>query len=386
MKLAARPALVGLAVLAATLPAPAQERTNDPYPALLFVSPRLAPIAGTKAEKEPILSGADITAVLPLWPGVSLAGTVRVRADRDFSRPGHRPQLRAVLNRDYTLSERTVARLTAGREFGGPWMVGATLHRKLRYDLGVGLGVKRTEDDTTVSASVSIPLAWGRTHRNWLAHRAPGWGRLPGQSVGNVGALTQFTWERDLSPNVERGRPNQLFSEGQYFFLPTYDWPRLGRDVQGTGYAPVRLPLPLSERWEFASKGALSGGIALVDDTVYAPSEDHNLYALNLVTGEERWRVAAKSPLRGAPAVAAGRVYFGSDEGLMYCVDASTPNGKQSGHPGRVRWSHKTAGPITGCPILTDNEKCIFGSSDGSVYCFGMWTGCRLWMFPTGGR
>jgi len=51
-------------------------------------------------------------------------------------------------------------------------------------------------------------------------------------------------------------------------------------------------------------------------------STDHNIYALDLETGEKRWTFFTEGPVRFAPAIKRKHVYAVSDDGHLYCLDA----------------------------------------------------------------
>src|SRR5262245_55614741 len=49
-----------------------------------------------------------------------------------------------------------------------------------------------------------------------------------------------------------------------------------------------------------------------------------------------------------------------------------------------LRWRYKTAGPILSSPIVAQGRVYV-GSSDKSVYAFGLRDGKKLWSFKTNG-
>jgi serine/threonine-protein kinase len=58
--------------------------------------------------------------------------------------------------------------------------------------------------------------------------------------------------------------------------------------------------------------------------TVYVGSDDHEVYALDAVTGRVRWTHATGGFVESSPVVAGGTVYVGSDDHRVYALNAAT--------------------------------------------------------------
>ena len=66
-------------------------------------------------------------------------------------------------------------------------------------------------------------------------------------------------------------------------------------------------------------------GRPLVDlGTVYAPSLDGNLYALDAVTGSLKWTFPALGPVRSAPLLAGGLLMVIDKDGQMFGLDPAS--------------------------------------------------------------
>lgn len=151
-------------------------------------------------------------------------------------------------------------------------------------------------------------------------------------------------------------------------------------------------------KWKFQTKGTVFSSPALVGDTLYIGSGDHNLYAINAATGAQKWVFKTGSGVASSPAVANRTVYFLSYDSNFYAVDAAA---------GTLKWKFATGGErrfaakhIHGAqpaaetmpdpfdvylssPVLWQSSV-YFGSSDGNIYSLDAATGKLNWKFQTG--
>jgi len=151
-------------------------------------------------------------------------------------------------------------------------------------------------------------------------------------------------------------------------------------------------------KWKFATKGVVFSSPAVVGDTLYIGSADHNLYAINSFTGAQKWAFKTGSSVASSPAVAGGIVYFLSYDGNFYAVDAST---------GTLKWKFATGGErrftakhlhgaqpaaetmpdpfdvYLSSPLVSQGAV-YFGSSDGNIYSLDAANGKLNWKFTTG--
>jgi outer membrane protein assembly factor BamB len=152
-------------------------------------------------------------------------------------------------------------------------------------------------------------------------------------------------------------------------------------------------------KWAFKTDGWVLSSSALAGGLVYFGSEDKNLYALDVATGEEKWRFSTGGPVRSSPAVVAGTVYFGSYDSSFYALDAAS---------GKLKWKFETAGEkqfeakglhgylpraqnmpdpwdfFLSSPAVNDGLV-YFGSGDGNLYALDSKTGHLKWKFVTQG-
>ena len=82
-------------------------------------------------------------------------------------------------------------------------------------------------------------------------------------------------------------------------------------------------------RYDDAFRTAIAGGRVYYGSTV-----DHQLHCVDLRNGQELWTFFTGGPIRLAPTIWNNRVLFGSDDGQVYCLDAAT---------GDVFWQRRAA-------------------------------------------
>ncbi|MES2124586.1 MAG: PQQ-binding-like beta-propeller repeat protein [Gemmatimonadota bacterium] len=153
-----------------------------------------------------------------------------------------------------------------------------------------------------------------------------------------------------------------------------------------------------SELWKFASKGPIASSPAVHNDLVYVSSLDGNVYAVDLATGKQRWAFATKGEQRftapgihgaipktermpdpfdvflSSPAVVGNTVYIGSGDHNVYALDAAT---------GALKWQFKTGDVVHASPAVA-NGLVYIGSWDRNLYALDTATGKERWRYTTG--
>jgi outer membrane protein assembly factor BamB len=112
------------------------------------------------------------------------------------------------------------------------------------------------------------------------------------------------------------------------------------------------------EEWD----GALGGGAAFADGTLYIATGLSELLAINAESGEVRWRVRLPAPARGAPTVAGGRIFLPTIENQLLAL---------STEDGRRLWIYR-AGPISTVPLgmpapAVEGETVVAGFATGEL-------------------
>src|SRR5512135_215452 len=76
-----------------------------------------------------------------------------------------------------------------------------------------------------------------------------------------------------------------------------------------TAIAPLeegtRAPL-----WTFATQGEVWSSPSVANGTVYFGSDDHFLYAVDIISAQQKWKFETGDIVRSRPALADGMVYF----------------------------------------------------------------------------
>ena len=184
-------------------------------------------------------------------------------------------------------------------------------------------------------------------------------------------------------------------------YLPVFgsDAPMFRADPQHRGVYPgAGVPEFHRVKWKFHTPGQVISSPAVVGDTVYVGSTDHNLYAVDRETGTLQWKFETGSRVTSSPAVAAGVVFFESYDGIFYAVESTI---------GKLKWKFQTGGErrYTGkhlhgtqpadesmpdpfdfylsSAVVADGS-IYFGSGDGNVYALDERSGQMKWKFQTG--
>jgi outer membrane protein assembly factor BamB len=168
-------------------------------------------------------------------------------------------------------------------------------------------------------------------------------------------------------------------------------------------------------QWEF--KGATDRTVAspaVNGATVFLPSSDHNVYAVDTETRQARWTFETENWVWATPLVAEGRVYIASMDHTLYAVDEASGSlawkftgepgalpatpaidqgilyfGSLSGHmyavqarDGALLWDKEIEGGVWATPLVLDRDgvsALYFGTLDGAVYALDTQDGSELW-------
>jgi len=167
--------------------------------------------------------------------------------------------------------------------------------------------------------------------------------------------------------------PALLLSAGA---LDAADWNTYRGDSARSGYTSDELPGKLSLQWTYRSHVPDSAWPSsprqefdrafqtiIADGLLYfGSSADHQLHAIDAITGEERWSYFTDGPIRLAPVCADGRIYCVSDDGHLYCLDAKT---------GKLEWKRR-GGPTARRILGNDNISSIWPARGGPAVANGI--------------
>ena len=83
----------------------------------------------------------------------------------------------------------------------------------------------------------------------------------------------------------------------------------------------------LGSLWSDGVSAKIAGGITLAYESVFFGTENGDVFALDVKTGEQKWHVKVKGEVLAAPAVEENVVVVNTGSGVMFALDAS--NGEQ---------------------------------------------------------
>jgi len=177
------------------------------------------------------------------------------------------------------------------------------------------------------------------------------------------------------------------------------DSPMFRSNPSHTGvYNATGVPKFTKVKWKFETKGRVYSSPAVVGETIYFGSTDHNLYAVNRESGALIWKFEAGGGITSSPAVTDSTVYFGSYDSNFYALDAAT---------GKLKWKFQTEGErryagkqlhgsqpageampdpfdyYLSSPVVSQGN-IYFGSGDGNIYSLDKDTGKLIWKVKTG--
>jgi len=130
------------------------------------------------------------------------------------------------------------------------------------------------------------------------------------------------------------------------------------------------------QAWQFQTQAPVYASPSYVDGTVYVPSTDYKLYALNVQNGKKVWQFATEGKLYRSAAIADDRIVFGSTDHKVYCLDRKT---------GKMLWRFEANSVISTSPVIAA-ETVYIGSVDKNLYALNLNTGEKIWSYKAKGR
>ena len=127
--------------------------------------------------------------------------------------------------------------------------------------------------------------------------------------------------------------------------------------------------------WNFVTGDYVDCCPAVVDEIVYACSDDGYLYALNAATGALIWKFYCidnypYESLSSSPAVANGVVYVSSSKGNVFAIEASN---------GNKIWNHTTANMPSYFSSPVYSNGIVYTPTENGVYALNASTGQEIW-------
>lgn len=167
--------------------------------------------------------------------------------------------------------------------------------------------------------------------------------RIVFPAVDRLIVYTKFG-QRERELELSRAIRSPLSATGEFVYVG-FDYVgqgRLGRISLEQPFVPVR--------WELLTRGAVSAAPALFQDTIFAASEDGNVYAVS----DERsplWATPGNVFSTGGPITADVKaddsgVYVASTDSKLYALDRQT---------GKLKWQFFAGQPLHTAPMVTDD-------------------------------
>lgn len=133
--------------------------------------------------------------------------------------------------------------------------------------------------------------------------------------------------------------------------------------------------VPESARgFSFFGGGALGGGVAYENGTLFVSTPYAEVLALNAETGEVKWRAKTSSPVRAAPTVQDGRVYVVSINNQLDVFESES---------GKKLWSHagitEHAGLLGSANPAVSQGVVVVTYSSGEIFALKVENGHELW-------
>ena len=137
------------------------------------------------------------------------------------------------------------------------------------------------------------------------------------------------------------------------------------------GPAPDGAP---GEQWRFRAGAAIISQPVVTGGLVYVTSDDGNVYAVELKSGEEAWRHEAGDGMSSSPAVAEGILVAVTDGGRIVAIDAQT---------GDERWTSDADAAPESMPAIV-GDTLYLGTDAGTVLALDLATGDERWSYEAG--
>jgi outer membrane protein assembly factor BamB len=123
--------------------------------------------------------------------------------------------------------------------------------------------------------------------------------------------------------------------------------------------------------WPYeGAKAAWMASPLVTADSIYAPNNDGNLYALDL-NGQLRWKkIGAKHGLWSQPVTDGKAIYVASLDHVLYALDPQT---------GETIWQIEVDNAVLGHPAISEDGKLFLGTLSGNLYAINASDGQKLW-------
>ncbi len=230
------------------------------------------------------------------------------------------------------------------------------------------LGEERLQPDPELAA-VTLTLPVANTLESWEQA-----GAGPSKVVGHVAAARDLTiaWRREAGAGSNRSAALTMAPVASREMIYVLDSRQTIRafDLQG-GAERWRLRVESGNTRDTISIG---GGLGLSGDTLVMASGFGKVLALDAATGSVRWQRDMDAPMTGAPTIREGQVYVSSNNNELFALSLET---------GETDWSDQAISEparVLGSPSVAAVEDIVVAPySSGEVIAYLASNGRRLW-------
>ncbi|HEY9246689.1 MAG TPA: PQQ-binding-like beta-propeller repeat protein [Candidatus Methanoperedens sp.] len=163
-----------------------------------------------------------------------------------------------------------------------------------------------------------------------------------------------------------------LIYVNMFSFISSGSWQNTGGDLQHSGFSESQ-PVPLKLLWDYKIGTSDISAPVIDSGTLFAGSDDNNLYAIDIISGKLKWKYPALGKVY-APTVKNGMVYAGSFDNYIYALDYSM----------NLKWKTNIGSSSSSPPVVYSNI--LYGGSGRNIYAIYTINGTLKWTFPTGGN
>jgi outer membrane protein assembly factor BamB len=190
------------------------------------------------------------------------------------------------------------------------------------------------------------------------------------------GALAQPGTPVWSFPTTESILSSPAVASDGTLYIGSYDRKVYSFTPEGTKRWEFPLPPPVYIYFDVYA-GVYGTSAIGPDGTVYVPSENGNLLALNSTNGAQKWvySLNGQDALYSSPAIGVnGTIYFGGYDKNFYAIN---PDGTK-------KWNVHFGDSIFASPVVGADGTIYCGCDDGKLYALEPANGSKKWTFTTG--
>lgn len=147
------------------------------------------------------------------------------------------------------------------------------------------------------------------------------------------------------------------------------NWQNFGGDLQHSGYSENK-PVPLELNWKYKIGNSEITAPIIDSGILFVGSDDNNIYAINIISGELKWKYSALGKFY-TPAAINKMVFAASFDNNIYALD----------YDGNLLWTYSTGSNIASPPVVYNDL--LYGGSEKNVYSIHIKNGSLKWRYAT---